>query len=118
MSRSYLPPVFRGKIPTTPGRLLIAAAVMFALDLPLLAVLFIGLFPFHLTQVLVMIGVLLLSSRRWIAAVLLVVLSAAYFIWHGVPDGQEEWLSAVFSLVPLWVGTFVAYPGARRVRKA
>ncbi len=30
---SYLPPVFRGKIPTTSGRLLLAAAAMLALDL-------------------------------------------------------------------------------------
>ncbi len=114
MSHPLSPPIFRGKIPTTSGRLLLAAAVMFALDLPLLAVFVIGLFPFHLTQVAVMVGVLLLSSRRWIAAVLLVVLSVAYVVWRGVPDGWVEWLSAGFSLVPLWVGTFVAYPSPRK----
>ncbi len=110
MSSSFLPPVFRGKIPTTPGRFLIAAAVMFLLDLPLLGRLGAGVFPFHFTQVMVMIGVLLLASRRWMASILLLAVSAAYIVWHDILADKHSLVAAAFALVPLWVGTIAAYP--------
>ncbi len=99
-----LPPVFRGKIATTPGRLLVAVGVMFALDLPLMGSLGAGVFMHHFTQVVALIGVLLLASRCWIAALLLAALSVAAVGSLGVS------VDAAYALIPLWVGAAVAYP--------
>ncbi len=116
--RHLLPPVFRGKIPTTSGRLLAAAGVMFLLDLPVF-IFFTGAgLLFHFAQVLVVIAVLLFSARRWVAALLLALISLAACCVIGSPAfadfGEFAPLLAAFSLLPLWVGTFIAYPRPRK----
>ncbi len=113
MSPLY-PPLFRGKIPTTPGRLLAAAGIMFLLDLPVF-IFFAGVgLLFHLAQVLVMIVVLLFSARRWVAAVWLALISLAGTICLGLPTQASELTLTAFALIPLWVGTFIAYPRPRK----
>ncbi len=111
------PPFVRGRISTTPARLFLAAAVMFVLDLPLVAVLVTAMPIFHAIQVVVMIGVLLLSSRRWIAALLLLVLTGLWFVFYGVDGGEDAsvaWFMPTFALGPLWIGTFIAFPRPRK----
>ncbi len=109
-----LPPLFRGKIPTTPARLLLAAAVMFAIDIPVISFFTFAGLLFHFTQVLLVIGVLLLSARRWVAALLLLAISLGGVAWYGIPADAAGLTFLAFALIPLWVGTFIAYPRPRK----
>ncbi len=104
---SYLPPVFRGKIPTTPGRLLLAAAAMLALDL--FCGLGTGVIAMNFCQVVALIVVLLLSPRRWVAFLLMLPASAFFLPVFCVPDELADMLPAM----ALWLGTFIAYPRPR-----
>ncbi len=116
---SYLPPVFRGKIATTSGRLLAAAAAMFVLNIPLF-----GLtwgrseIPFFLWlnfwQMVALIAVLLFSPRRWVA--LLLMLPACFFFLPMTP-ADSSWERACdcgTAIAPLLLGIFIAYPRPRK----
>ncbi len=115
MNRTWLPPVLRGKILTSPGWLLAAAAVMLLFDLPRFGEQGMGIFGQHAQQLAALMAVLLLAPRRWVA--LLLMLPAA---WLLLPEGAEPGLTlsfaadAVLTLFPLWAGVIVACPPKRR----
>ncbi len=114
MKRSCQPPVFRGKIPTTPGRLLLAAAVMLALDLLLFPWQGVGIVSSNFFQVAALVAVLLFSPRRWVA--LLLMLPLCYLTAPVIPaidDWVRQW-SFISYFIPPLVGVFIAYPRPRK----
>ncbi len=111
---SYRPPVFRGKIATTPGRLLLAAAVMLALDLLLFPWQGVAVVSTNFFQVAALVGVLLFSPRRWVA--LLLMLPIWYLttpVLMSLDDWERYWHFAS-ALIPLWAGVFIAFPRPRK----
>ncbi len=111
---TWLPPVCRGKIRTTSGRLLLGAAAMFLFDLPMFGGLGAGIFTRHFGQLLVLIALLLLSPRRWLALWLTLPAAWLFMPWErefASPLAHGCELAAAF--IPLWVGTFIAYPKKR-----
>ncbi len=107
---SFTPPVISGKFPSGALRLLVAALVMFVLDLPLLAAFFTAMPFIFLIQYLVLLGILLLTANRRVAVLLLLVVSTAYFARFGqmgCPPSMA-WVPPVCLLGPLWIGTFIA----------
>ncbi len=115
---SYLPPVFRGKIPTTSGRLLLAAVVMLAVDIPFYALVWerseIAFFLFlNFMQVLALIGVLLFSPRRWVALLLMLPVSF-FFMPMSIAEHWERFLEFSCAIVPLLLGVFTAWPRPRK----
>ncbi len=116
MNRTWFPPILRGKILTSPGWLLAAAAVMLLFDLPRFGEQGMAIFGQHAQQLAVLVAVLLLAPRRWVA--LLLMLPAT---WLLLPAGTEPGLTLPFAadvaltLFPLWAGVIVACRRRRRV---
>ncbi len=107
---SLSPPVCRGNIATKPNLLMLASGLMFGVDLLLAIFCEIPLFGTFFSQLAVMVAILLLSARRWVAIALLCIAGVAHALWCGAWS-----YGALIFLIPLWVGTMVAFP-VRRVR--
>ncbi len=113
---TWLPPICRGKIRTTSGRLLLAAVAMFLFDWPMFGGIAGGIVAHHFGQLLALIALLLLSPRRWVALILTLPAACLLMPWGKEYADSFAWgcdLAAAF--IPLWVGAFIAYPRPRRV---
>ncbi len=114
MSRSFLPPVLRGRIATNPQRLLGAAAAMLGLDICLFFDAGAVLILMNFMRVVVLIVLLLLSPRRWVAVLLAL---PACFIFGPYTPSSQGWENLVDygrAILPLLLGIFIACPVPRR----